>query len=111
METGESKIVTPPTPTSESYGMVITTEAVPYFVEFGANKIASIDPTTMAIHEYLLPNEESRPRRVAITADDVLYYSDYSRGYLGSFDAKTGKVGKEWAPLAVLTRGRMESRS
>jgi len=35
----------------------------------------------MAIHEYLLPEENARPRRVAITSDDVLYYSDYGRGY------------------------------
>ena len=26
---------------------------------------------------------------MAITADDVLYYADYSRGYLGQFDIKT----------------------
>ena len=43
-----------------------------------------------------LPNEASRPRRVAITSDDVLYYTDYSRGYLGRFDTKTGKVTGEW---------------
>ncbi len=71
-------------------------KGVPYFVEFGANKIASIDPETMAIHEYLLPNEAARPRRVAITPDDVLYYTDYGRGYLGQFDTKTGKMTKEW---------------
>ena len=66
-------------------------------MEFGVNKIASIDPDTMAIHEYVLPNEDSRPRRVAITSDDVLYYTDYSRGYLGRFDTKTGKTTAEWA--------------
>jgi virginiamycin B lyase len=76
--------------------MVITTKGVPYYVEFGANKIASIDPETMAIHEYNLPDEAARPRRVAITPDDVLYYTDYGRGYLGQFDTKTGKMTKEW---------------
>jgi virginiamycin B lyase len=49
----------------------------------------------MAIHEYVLPNRESRPRRIAITSDDVLWYSDYSRGYLGRFDPATGKA-TEW---------------
>jgi virginiamycin B lyase len=76
--------------------MVVTSKGIPYFVEFGANKIASIDPETMEIHEYLLPNEAARPRRVAITPDDVLYYTDYGRGYLGEFDTKTGKFVKEW---------------
>ena len=51
----------------------------------------------MEIHEYLLPNEAARPRRVAITPDDMLYYSDYGRGYLGEFDTKTGKIGEGMA--------------
>jgi virginiamycin B lyase len=49
----------------------------------------------MAIREFVLPNVETRPRRVAITSDDVIWYSDYSRGYLGRFDPKTGKAS-EW---------------
>ena len=49
----------------------------------------------MAIKEYVLPAEEARPRRVAITSDDVIWYSDYARGYLGRLDPKTGKV-TEW---------------
>jgi virginiamycin B lyase len=75
--------------------MVITSKGVPYFDEFGTNKLASIDPVTMEIHEYVLPNPASRPRRIAITPDDVIYYSDYSRGYLGRFDPKTGQKS-EW---------------
>jgi virginiamycin B lyase len=75
--------------------MVVSSKGVPFFVEFGANKVASIDPDTMAIKEYVLPAEEARPRRVTITSDDVIWYSDYSRGYLGRLDPKTGKV-TEW---------------
>ena len=58
LKTGETKTVPVPTKRANPYGMVVTSEHVPYFVEFGANKIASIDPETMAIHEYTLPNEE-----------------------------------------------------
>jgi virginiamycin B lyase len=75
---------------------VISSRGVPFFVDFGTNKIASIDPDTMTITEYPLPNADTRPRRVAITSDDVLWYSDYARGYLGRFDPKTGKA-TEWA--------------
>lgn len=50
----------------------------------------------MEIHEYLLPNADARPRRIAITSDDVLWYSDYARGYLGRFDLETGKAS-EWS--------------
>ena len=58
--------------------------------------MASVDPDTMEIKEYTLPSAESRPRRIAITPDDVIWYTDYPRGYLGRFDPATGSV-KEWA--------------
>jgi virginiamycin B lyase len=75
--------------------MVVTSTGIPFVCDFGTNKIISIDPKTMAIKEFELPNAESRPRRIAITRDDVIWYADYSRGYLGRLDAKTGKVS-EW---------------
>jgi hypothetical protein len=51
-KTGEVKLATSPTPRSNPYGLVITSTGVPFFCEFGANKLASVDPTTMAIREY-----------------------------------------------------------
>jgi virginiamycin B lyase len=50
----------------------------------------------MAIHEYPLPHSDSRPRRIAITPDDIIWYTDHPRGYLGRFDPRTGEV-KEYA--------------
>jgi len=75
---------------------VMTAAGVPVFAEFGANKLASIDSETMAIHEYALPNAGARPRRIAIAPDGIIWYSDYARGYLGRFDVRTGAV-HEWA--------------
>src|SRR5258708_26495760 len=57
--------------------MVFSSKGEPFIVLFGTNKVASIDPKTMAVKEYPLPNAESRPRRIAITNDDVIWYSDY----------------------------------
>ena len=45
----------------------------------------------MEITEYTLP-EGARPRRLAITSDDRIYYTDFARGYLGWFDPNTGKT-------------------
>jgi virginiamycin B lyase len=75
--------------------MVLDSKGTLYYCEFGAPKIASVDPETMAIHEWTLPRADSRPRRIAITNDDLIYYSDYAQGYLGRLDPKTGAV-KEW---------------
>ena len=95
-KTGEIKLVTSPTPKSNPYGMVINSKGVPIFCEFGSNKIASVDPDTLEIHEWVLPHADSRPRRIAITAEDSVWYSDYSRGYLGRLDTKSGQVTGEW---------------
>jgi virginiamycin B lyase len=62
---------------------------------FNTNKIGSIDPATMKITEYTLPDPAARPRRIDIARDDLVYYTDYGRGYLGRLDMKTGKV-EEW---------------
>ena len=66
----------------------------------------------MAIREWALPDSEARPRRIAITPDDMVWYTDYARGYLGRLDPASGKV-TEWAspsgpksqPYAMLADG------
>jgi virginiamycin B lyase len=94
-KTGEIKLLTPPTPNSRPYGMVVNSKGTVFVVLFGTSKVASVDPKTLAIREYPLPDPASRPRRIAITSDDIIWYSDYSRGYLGRLDTATGKV-TEW---------------
>jgi virginiamycin B lyase len=94
-KTGKVELRESPTPNSRPYGIVVNSKGVPFFCEFNSNKLASIDPSTLKITEYMLP-EGARPRRLAVAADDTLYYTDYARGYLGHLDPKTGKV-QEWA--------------
>ena len=94
-KTGDIKLVHLPTANALPYGIAVNADGVPFFAEFGANKLASIDPKTMEIYEYPLPNGGSRPRRIAITSDGAVWYTDYARGYLGRFDQKTSTV-REW---------------
>ncbi|MGH7792452.1 MAG: virginiamycin B lyase family protein, partial [Thermodesulfobacteriota bacterium] len=94
-KTGTVKLKQSPTPDSRPYGIVVDSKGIPFFCELGTNKIGSINPDSIEITEYLLP-EGARPRRLDITPDDMVYYTDYSRGYLGRLDPKTGKV-EEWA--------------
>jgi virginiamycin B lyase len=64
-------------------------------VLFGTNKIATVDPTTMEIKEYPLPNAAARPRRLALATDTIVYYVDFARGFLGRLDLSSGEI-KEW---------------
>jgi virginiamycin B lyase len=93
--TGVVKLKPSPTPRSVPYGIAVNSMGIPFFCEFGTNKLAAVDPETMNITEYTL-HEGARPRRLAIAADDRVYYSDFARGYLGRLDPKTGR-SEEWA--------------
>ncbi len=93
-ESGAIKLMTSPTPKSRPYGIQVNAEGLPFFVEFGTNKIASIDPGTLRIREYELPNQAARPRRLAISPDGI-WYTDFARGMLGRLDPATGQV-TEW---------------
>jgi virginiamycin B lyase len=68
------------------YGIAVNSKGVPFFCEFGTNK--------MAITEFKLP-EGARPRRMAIDAEDRIYFTDYEGGNLGRLDPATGAV-KMW---------------
>lgn len=92
---GEIKLLTMPTPRSRPYGIIVSPKGVPTLCLFGTNKLATIDPNTMEIKEYALPDAASRPRRIAIVGDEV-WYSDFSRGFLGRYNIATG-AHKEWA--------------
>jgi virginiamycin B lyase len=74
------------------YGIWLDSHESPWFDEFGTNKIGTIDPKTGELKEYPLPNDRTRPRRIAITTDDQIWYGDYTRGMLGHLDPKTGAV-------------------
>jgi virginiamycin B lyase len=93
---GEIKIIKSLTANSRPYGLHITSKGIPVVVLFGTNKIATIDPATLAVKEYTLPDPASRPRRLALADDNTVYYADYSRGFLGRLDLSNGQV-KEWA--------------
>ena len=45
--------------------------------------------------EITLPDSGARPRRLSITKDGRIWYTDYARGYLGMYDPRT-KTAKEF---------------
>jgi virginiamycin B lyase len=94
-ETGKIDLKHVPTADSHPYGMAINSKGIPIFCEFATNKMAKIDPETMEITEYVLP-EGARPRRMAIDANDRVYFTDFSEGRLGRLDMTSGAV-KMWA--------------
>ncbi len=102
-KSGKVELLKVPTANAHPYGIQIDSHGVPFFCEFFTNKLASIDPETLAIREYPLP-EEVRPRRIAIDAMDRIYFTDFEKGHLGRLDVKTGAV-KMWdSPSGAASR-------
>jgi virginiamycin B lyase len=106
-QTGKVDLKKMPAADSRPYGIAINSKGIPFFCEFGTNKMAKIDPQSMAITEYPLP-ATARPRRMAIDASDNVYFTDFQRGNLGRLDPATGTVkmwpspgGARSAPYAI----------
>lgn len=93
---GKVNIVRPKAKGSRPYGLVIDDMGRPWVALFGTNRIATVDPQSMRIREFTLP-EGARPRRLEAVAG-LIWYVDYARGYLGRLDPATGKVKEYRAP-------------
>jgi virginiamycin B lyase len=93
--TGEVKLVRVGTGRSLPYGIEVDTKGRAWVNEFGTNKIAMIEPGTLKVTEFTLPDSAARSRRIAVTPDDQVWYVDYARGYLGHLDPASGRVS-EW---------------
>jgi virginiamycin B lyase len=84
---GTVDLIPVPTAGARPYGIVVAPDGTPWIALFGTNKLASVDPATLTLTEHALPDPGARPRRLEVTGDGVLYYTDYARGFLGRFDA------------------------
>ena len=62
-KTGKVTLKESPTKDSRPYGIRINSKGVPFFCDFNAPKLASINPDTFEITEYTIPNR--RPVRGA----------------------------------------------
>ena len=100
-ETGEVRLVEAPRVQSERgassrpYGIVVDEQDRPWIALFNSNHIATVDPETFELETFELP-ENALPRRLDLTADGMVWYGDYRRGFLGRLDPATGEV-REWA--------------
>lgn len=88
---------------------VITSSGTLVFDLFGTNKIGTIDPETLEITEYTLP-EGARPRRIAVDGNDIVWYTDYQRSFLGRLDLDTKQVRSFRLPAGP-SRSRTPSAS
>jgi virginiamycin B lyase len=91
--TGEtSEVPTEPNP----YGIQMAADGTLWVAFNGVNKIGSVNPDTLAIKYYEVPDTATRIRRLGLSSDGMVWYGNFTRGRIGRLDPKTGEV-KEWA--------------
>jgi virginiamycin B lyase len=76
----------------------------PWFSYWGSNKIATINPDTLEVKEFVLPDSKTRIRRMGVTSDDMLWYGDWSNGKLSRFNPKTGEVKSYEGPSGPMSQ-------
>jgi virginiamycin B lyase len=81
-----------------SHGIKIDSKGAPWVAYQGSNKLATLDPATMAVREIPLPFAETRTRRLALLSDDTVFLVDNGRGSLWRVDPRTGATKEYPSP-------------
>jgi virginiamycin B lyase len=77
------------------YGIKVDAEGTVWVAFNGTNKIGALDPETMEVRYYDVPNERSRIRRLDIASDGMVWYGNSAMGRIGRLNPETGEI-KEW---------------
>jgi virginiamycin B lyase len=77
------------------YGIKLDSSGRPWIALLGANGLATVNPETLELEIIRTPQAETRLRRIAITSDDAIWYTDYNQGYLGRYVPASGAF-TEW---------------
>jgi len=92
---GNIDLVPMQTELARPYGIKMDSRGHPWIALLGTNGLATIDPKNLELKIVTLPREDARLRRLVITGDDAVWYTDYSQGYIGRYDPESGEF-TEW---------------
>jgi virginiamycin B lyase len=92
---GDIKLVPMQTEKARPYGIKMDSKGHPWIALLGTNGLATINPRNMKLSVVYTPRDTARLRRLAITRDDVIWYTDYNEGFFGRYRPETGEF-TEW---------------
>ncbi len=92
---GKVDLLAVPKDKARPYGIKMDSKGHPWIALLGTNGLATVDPETMELKIVSLPRAAARLRRLAITPDDAVWYTDYGEGFIGRYAPETGEF-TEW---------------
>ncbi len=91
-ETGEiTEVASEPRP----YGIQVAANGMVWVAFNGTNKIGVLDPESMAVNYYDVPNEASRIRRLGLDSKGVVWFVNSTQGKIGRLDPAIGAI-QQW---------------
>jgi len=88
-DTGEiTEVPSEPRP----YGIQVAANGTVWVAFNGTNKIGAMDPETLAIRYYEIPNEASRVRRLGLDSNGLVWFVNSSQGKIGRLNPSTGDI-------------------
>jgi virginiamycin B lyase len=88
LATGEAEVSSFSSGSTAPYGIWPAPDGSLWVALFGTNRLARIDTAAVPLsaEEFVLPQTESRPRRIAVDAQGKVWFTDYARSALGLLD-------------------------
>jgi virginiamycin B lyase len=88
LATGEAQVIPLSSPNVGPYGIWPAPDGSLWVALFGTNRLARIDTAAMppSAEEVVLPQADSRPRRIAVDAQGKVWFTDFPRRVLGLLD-------------------------
>ncbi len=95
MRNNKIDIIDVPGKNMRPYGLVMDSNDRPWVAFLGDNAIGSIDPDTLNLSIHETPDEDSIIRRIGVTSDDRIWWTDAGMGHLGVYDPQQ-KSMQQW---------------
>ena len=74
------------------YGIKVDSKGTVWIAFNGTNKIGALDPNTMDIRYYDVPDERTRVRRLDLDSNDIVWFVNSTMGKIGRLDPVTGEI-------------------
>ena len=83
----------PPTPGSNPGDIAVASDGVVWFTQNNPNQIASLDPSTGAFTETLIPSD-GQPRSIAVATDGSVWFTELVVDRVGRLDPVTHQISE-----------------
>ncbi len=74
------------------YGIQVAADGTVWVAFNGTNKIGAVDPDTLEIRYFEVPDQRTRIRRLAIDSAGIIWFVNSTMGKIGRLDPQTGAV-------------------